>query len=178
MTGLIRYFRGWVRFRVTGGFPERFINLCALKGLPLWDGQRRGEECFFTTRAACYRRLRPCAKGAGVRLKVVERGGLPFGLHRRRKRWGLVVGAAVCVALLVASSHFLWNVRVVGNHRLEEQLVLEKLETLGVKPGVRLNGIDVQSVERRLMLELEELGWVAVNLQGSTAVVQLQERVM
>lgn len=178
MTKLIRFFRGWVVFRVTGGFPERFINLCAVRGLPLWDGRRRGEVCFFATRAALYRRLRPCARGAGVRLRVVERGGLPFWLHRRRKRWGLVAGAAVCAALLMVSSCFLWNVRVVGSQRVEEQVLLQQLERLGVKPGVRLSTIDVQSVERNLMMELEELGWVAVNLQGSTAVVQVQERVM
>jgi similar to stage IV sporulation protein len=108
----------------------------------------------------------------------MQRGGLPFVLRRRRKRWRLAVGAAVCIALLVASSHFLWNVRVVGVRQLEEQLVLEKLESLGVKPGVPLKSIDVQRVERHLLMELEELGWAAVNLQGSTALVQVQERVM
>ena len=35
MRGMIRFFKGWVRFRITGGFPERFINLCAMRGLPL-----------------------------------------------------------------------------------------------------------------------------------------------
>jgi len=178
MTGLIRFFRGWVRFRVTGGFPERFINLCAVKGLPLWNGQRRGEVCFFTTYAALYRRLKPCARGAGVTLRVTQRGGLPFVVYHRRNRWGLAVGAVACAVLLAVSSQFLWNVRVVGNRQLQEQILLEQLETLGVKPGVLLKNIDVQRVERRLMMELEELGWVAVNLQGSTAVVQVQERVM
>lgn len=178
MAGLIRYLRGWVRFRVRGGFPERFLNLCALRGIPLWDLRRSGGECFFSTRAGCYRRLRPCARGAGVRLRVVERGGLPFVLRRHRRRWGLAVGAAVCGALLLVSTGFLWNIEVVGNSRLEEQTVLSALERLGVKPGVPLGGIDVRSVERRLMLELDDLGWVAVNLRGSTARVQIQERVL
>ncbi len=178
MVKLIRFFRGWVRFRVSGGFPERFINLCALRGLPLWDGARRGECCVFTTWPGFYRKLRTCARGAGVKLRIEERGGLPFLLHRHRRRWGLLAGAVLCIGLLVLSSQFLWNIQVVGNSRLDEGLILQTLESLGVKPGTALAKIDVRSVERRMMMELDDLGWVAVNLQGSTAVVQVQERTL
>ncbi|MBQ8670884.1 MAG: sporulation protein YqfD [Oscillospiraceae bacterium] len=178
MRGMIRFFKGWVRFRITGGFPERFINLCAMRGLPLWDGVRRGECCEFSAQCRHYRRLRPCARGAGVRLRVLERHGLPFWLKKRRRRWGLAVGVVLCVGALAFSSLFLWNVRVVGNSRLETDQILQTLEKLGVKPGVRCSQIDVRSVERRMMMELSDLGWVAVNLQGSTAVVQVQERVL
>ena len=178
MTGVIRFVKGWVRFRITGGFPERFINLCAMRGLPLWDARRRGESCEFSVQCRLYRRLLPCARGAGVRLKVLERHGLPFWLGKRRRRWGLAVGLVLCVGVLAVSSLFLWNVQVVGNIRLETELILQTLEKLGVKPGVRCSEIDVRSVERRMMMELSDLGWVAVNLQGSTAVVQVQERVL
>jgi len=178
MIKLVRFFRGWVKFRVTGGFPERFINLCAMRGLSLWGMRRCGESCTFYTQASVYKKLRTCARSAGVRMKALERGGLPFLLHRHRKRWGLAVGMILCVALLAAASRFLWKIEVVGNHHLEEQVILEALEELGVKPGAYTDGIDVRSVERRMMMELEDLGWVAVNLQGSTAVVQVQERVM
>jgi len=178
MTGLIRFFKGWVRFRVTGGFPERFINLCAMRGLPLWDGARRGKSCEFSVYCRHYRRLRPCARGAGVRLRVLERHGLPFWLKKHHRRWGLAVGVVLCVGVLAVSSLFLWNIRVVGNSRIETDQILQTLEKLGVTPGVRCSRIDVRSVERRMMMELKDLGWVAVNLQGSTAVVQVQERVL
>ncbi|MBR5559036.1 MAG: sporulation protein YqfD [Oscillospiraceae bacterium] len=178
MTGLLRFFRGWVKFRVTGGFPERFINLCAMRGFALWGARRSGETCTFYTCARSYAGMRACARGAGVRMKVMERGGLPFLLHRHRKRWGLVVGGVLCAALLAVSSCFLWKIEVVGNSRVDKEIILETLAQLGVKPGAYTDGIDVRSVERRMMMELEDLGWVAVNLQGSTAVVQVQERVL
>lgn len=178
MIKLIRFLRGKVRFRVSGSFPERFINLCAIRGLPLWDGVREGEYCYFSTWPSLYKRLKPCARGAGVRLKVVERKGLPFWLRRRRRRWGLVLGAVVCLALLALSSCFLWNVEVVGNQRLDDRMILEALERQGVKPGVRVSTVDVRGVERRMMMELSDLGWIAVNLRGSTAVVRVQERVL
>lgn len=178
MTGLIRWVRGTVRFRVKGGFPERFINLCAARGIPLWDAGRREGCCMFTTYARLYRRLRPCARSAGAVLQTVRRRGLPFWLRRRRRRWPLAVGAAVCLVLLWVSSLFLWEVRVVGNQQLEQQLILQTLSEQGVRPGVLTSSIDVRRVERHMMMELKELGWVALNLRGSTAEVQIKERVM
>lgn len=177
MSGLIRWFRGTVRFWGRGGFPERFLNLCAARGIPLWDLSRREGGCLFTTYARCYRRLRPCARGAGMTLQTAERRGFPFWL-RSRKRRGLVLGAAVGLVLLWGSSFFLWEVRVSGCRMLEEQLVLQTLAEQGVRPGVLTSSIDVRQVERRMMMELKELGGIALNLRGSTAEVQVRERVM
>ena len=37
MTGLIRWIKGYVRIRVWGYSPERFMNLCTNAGILLWD---------------------------------------------------------------------------------------------------------------------------------------------
>ena len=37
LLGLIRYLRGWVRFRVVGRFPERFINVALKSGIGIFD---------------------------------------------------------------------------------------------------------------------------------------------
>ena len=52
------------------------------------------------------------------------------------------------------------------------------LEELGVVRGALRRDIDAREVERRLMLRLDKAAWVAVNLRGSRAVVEIQERVV
>ena len=34
---LFRFLTGYIVFSGNGGFPERFINLCSLNGISLWD---------------------------------------------------------------------------------------------------------------------------------------------
>ena len=38
---LLRFFRGWVSFTVSGKYPERFLNITARKNIRLWDVQRK-----------------------------------------------------------------------------------------------------------------------------------------
>ena len=37
MLYLLRLITGYVKFRAAGRFPERFMNLCRLNGIILWD---------------------------------------------------------------------------------------------------------------------------------------------
>ena len=37
MQAIINFLRGSVLFTVTGAFPERFLNLCAQRGVGFWD---------------------------------------------------------------------------------------------------------------------------------------------
>ena len=37
MLNIIRFLRGFVRIRVTGFAPERFLNLCSVHDIELWD---------------------------------------------------------------------------------------------------------------------------------------------
>ena len=178
MVGLIRFLKGTVGFTVSGGFPERFMNLCANRGLPLWDSARREEAYCFTTWPSVYKRLRPCAKKAGCRLKVRRRRGLPFLLHRYRKRWGIAAGAAVFLIFMGVMSLFVWNVQVSGNVTVDSRVLLQQLETLGVKAGTLRSSLDARDIERQMMLHFDEIGWIGVNLSGSTARVEIHERSM
>ena len=90
----LRWLLGWVEFEAEGGFPERLLNLAARGGIPLWDTGRRGVVLTARCFARKYKKLRPIARKAGVRLHVVRRHGVPFFLQRYRARAGLVAGLA------------------------------------------------------------------------------------
>lgn len=176
---LFRYSRGWVRFRASGNFPERFLNLAARQAIATWN-TRRMDNCTLSscTAASNYRKLRPIAKKTGVRLHIIERGGFPFVRNRYRRRTGLVAGVLAFFVFLGVMSGFVWRVDVSGNHRVDTTVVLEELSRLGVHPGIRRSTVDARDVERRMMLRLPDLGWIAVNLQGGVADVRIHERTL
>lgn len=174
---IIRFFRGTVRFSVRDGFLERFINLCAQNRVPVWDGRRQGSRYTACTTLAGSRRLPELAQKAGVILEPGRQGGAPVLLRRYRKRTGLFAGAALVGAALLVLGQFVWQVEVVGLVTIPAGEVTAALEELGVRRGALRRSIDAREVERRLMIRLEEAAWVAVNLRGSRAVVEIQERV-
>lgn len=175
---IIRFFRGTVRFTVRDGFLERFINLCAQNRVPVWDGRRQGSRYTACTTLAGSRRLPELAQRAGVILEDGRRGGAPVLLHRYRKRTGLFAGGLLVAAALLILGQFIWQVQVEGLATIPRQEVDAALEELGVVRGALRRDIDAREVERRLMLRLDKAAWVAVNLRGSRAVVEIQERVV
>lgn len=174
---LLRWLRGWVRFEAEGGFPERMLNLCARQKLQLWDTLRQGialNACCF---ARDYRKLRPLAKKAGLRMHVRERHGVPFFLRPYRARVGLALGLAVYVLLLQLLSQRIWVIDVRGTEKVSEQQVLEVLEPLGVRLGGNFDELDLDSIQLTALEKLPDISWLAVNLEGSVAHVELEERI-
>lgn len=172
---LMRYIRGYVKFSAKGVFIERFLNLAARDRVPIWDGRKRGDQFTGKTVAGSYIRLRPHAKKAGVKIRVIEKHGAPFKRYRYRKRTGLLIGFAVFFVFLFMMSRFIWRIDVSGSELVGESEILSALEELGVSQGKLRSSIDVRGVERRALLKLDGLSWIALNIQGSTVHVAVRE---
>ena len=112
---LFRYLKGFVRIRVLGYSPERFLNLCKARRIVLWDLQNVGNEYEMNLSIRDFRKIRPLVKKARAHVTVTERHGLPFFLHRNRKRKMFPVGMLACCMLLYVLSLFIWDIRIEGN---------------------------------------------------------------
>lgn len=172
----LRYLQGYVRFRAEGEFIERFLNLLARDRIAVWDGRKRGNTYTGCARAAVYRKMRRHAKTSGVRLRVTGKSGAPFTRRKYRHRKGVLVGALVFFAFIFVVSGFIWRVEVNGNESVEESHVIAALEEIGVGTGTWRAAIDVREAERRAMLKLPEVAWLALNIKGSTVTVEIDER--
>ena len=69
---LFRFLSGYVVFSGKGGFPERFINLCSMNGISLWDAKSSSGTLHAKTSIKGYKRLRPCAKKSGMKIRISE----------------------------------------------------------------------------------------------------------
>ena len=63
---------GYVDFVCKGGFPERFINLCALYGITLRNTKTEKNEIRATTDIASFRKISPAVKKSGMKLKIIK----------------------------------------------------------------------------------------------------------
>lgn len=83
--------------------------------------------------------MRPCAKKAGMRMKIVKKSGLPFLLSKNRVHAGLAVGAVCFILITAALSGRIWTVNVTGCETVPEEDIRETVERFGVYPGMRKN---------------------------------------
>ena len=169
-------FGGSVTFLAKGGFPERFLNLCNVRGIALFSPQMRQKELTATVRRGDYARLRDVAKRSGMSLRATEKHGLPFFLRRRRERLALPVCALVLALLAVFLSGFVWSVDTAGCENVSREEVLSVMEALGLRPGVRRKRIDTAALGQAAMQQLSgRVSWLGVNLGGSRAEIEVHD---
>lgn len=172
----LRWMRGFVKFRAERGSVERLISLCAKNHVLLWKCRKTGSIFTGYTTVFGYHKMHRLARKAGVRTRVIERRGLPFILHRYRKRVGVAAGALLCVAFLILMQQFIWVIEVQGCRDLEPQQLTNALEQLGIKRGTPKHSIDQEEVKRQLLRMVQDLSWATLNIHGNTATLIVRER--
>lgn len=172
---LVRFMRGFLRLRVSGNFSERFINLCSSGGITIWNICRNGSYIECNIFASDYHRVRPLRRACKAQVRIKYRRGFPFAVGKYRRRYGLMVGAATAVLLLTVLPRFAWNITVSGNSAVSSADILSALDKVGVSVGVPLSSVDCDNMRQQLLLDMPQLSWAAINIEGASVTVEVRE---
>lgn len=171
----LRWLRGYIIFSAVGKYPERLINLATMSNITIINPVGEKGKIIAQVSIEDYRALCAVRKKAMVRLRIVKKSGLPFVLHKNRKRKGLLAGLVLFIAIINVLSMFIWNINIIGNNSVSEYEMQRCLRDNGVYIGAYKGNINVSSAERKFSLQLGKVGWMSVNILGCTATVQLSE---
>ena len=174
---VLNFLRGNVLLAVECSMPERFFNLCAVHDIPFWSVNWNAETGFTlrTTRWG-YFRLKSVTKELDVSMTVRREKGAPVLLHRFHRRYVLLGAAVVFAVLFWWGNTFIWDIEVSGNDTVPTEQILRALEKQGVKVGTRALSIEQEDLRNHILLELKDISWLAANVSGCTAHVQVVER--
>ncbi|MGI6036725.1 MAG: sporulation protein YqfD [Limnochordia bacterium] len=168
---------GYVIIKIQGKHPEKFLNAASRRGLQFWDVEKlRPDFLVAKTTVAHFRRVRSSCRQAGVRVEIMERGGLPFLLARLGSRAGLILGGLACCGLIIYLSTFVWFIEIEGNEYLDNKEILEILAEEGLRPGISRLGLETGRLERNLVNRLPRVAWAGITIQGTLARVQVVEK--
>lgn len=178
MKKLINLLRGYAQVRVTGAFPERLLNLCAQHRLAFWRLEWL-DQTSLTLRLPLDQlgRLEALAGRAMCQVEVTARRGGGAVAKGLAKRWGFLLGLALCLAAVSVFSRFLLVVEVEGNQTVPTAVILSELQRLGVRPGAYGPAIDSREVANQVLMALPQLSFLSVNIHGARAQVQVAEAV-
>lgn len=175
---LVNALRGSVRLEVEGAFPERFLNLCAQRGILFWN-----VEWMETTRLrlTVTRRGSRQAAALGERTLCIVtpagRKGMPYFLARFKKRYAFWVGMGLSMAAVCVLSSFVLTIEVKGNTNVPTAQILTELRRQGLGIGTFGPGLDERTVGNKVLLQLPQLSWLSINLYGTRAEVLVREAV-
>ena len=174
----VKLLRGSVYVRAKSAYPERMLNLCSARGIEFWDVRWIDDTALsFCVARGDLRALRRAAEGCGAEVSIERTAGTPFFFARLRRRHALFVGGILCAALLLVNSLFIWDFEVTGNETVPTETILHALREHGVHRGTFIYSFRSQDICNRVLPELKDLCWVAVNVRGCKAYVQVRERV-
>lgn len=172
---ITRYFTGYVFFELKSGNIQECLNYYIKNGINLSNVTFFEDKIAASCTVSEYKKLQKIKKHK-VRRRIIKRTGIRFKLHRYRKRWGFFIGAALMLILLIVLSQFVWSVDVKGNDRISSNVILQSLQQCGFGEGTYKNAINITQIENKMLDKLYDLSWISINLDGSSAHVEVKER--
>ena len=175
MIRLIRWMKGYVRIKVSGYAPERFMNLCTGNGIMLWDVAGFGQYYEMDMSLSDFFTIRKIVHKTGTRVSVLKRCGLPFVLGDMKKRKVFLAGIICCMVFLTVMQQFLWAVEFQGNQQITDEMLQNFMKENGIHYGLGMKQLDQSGIEAALRERFSQITWVSVKTQGSKITVFIRE---
>ena len=171
----IWYLKGYVRIRVSGYSPERFLNACRYKNIYIWDLKRVCGAYEMNLSASGFHRLKEIIRKTGTKVCIIRRSGLPFLFHRYRKRHILFPGFILCICLILFMTRYIWGIDIRGNLSYTDDTLKKFLASEQIKNGMKKTNVDCQKIVRDLRRTYDGIIWVSASIDGCRLVIQIKE---
>ncbi|MGY0372403.1 sporulation protein YqfD [Clostridium sp. JNZ J1-5] len=172
-----KYKKGIITIEIKSIIPEKFINLLWRNNVSIRNVTRKDITTFcFDTSLSDYSTIKDIAKRTDTKIKIVNRRGIAFFMIKNRKRQTLLGGIILFVGIIYYLSTFLWHINITTEKNITPYEVRSQLKTLGIKPGINKNKVDVYKLEEKIMSENADIMWVRARVEGSRLNISIAER--
>lgn len=171
----IFFFYGGVQAEIIGQDQERFLNIAVQREFSLYQISARNGNITFWTRPDELKKMKQIMKKTGVKVKVIDRYGLPFLLHRNRMRKFAAAGAVLFFLILYSMTFYIWDISFDGNYKFTDETLLHYMETIPVVYGMKKKEISCEALESKIRNAFAEITWVSAEIKGTRLIVRIKE---
>ena len=170
------YLLGYATISIEGYFIERFINICISKNILLWNMKRKKSSFLFTNIAIKdFKKIRQIAKTTKCHVKIEKKKGLPFLLHRYKKR-KIFIGLLIAITLIIFGlSNFVWNIEITGENNISKEELLNELNQYGLKTGILKTKVNTKEIINNIRLNRDDIAWIGMKIKGTNIIVEVVE---
>ena len=169
------FLKGYYLMKVSGTTAERFINLCKVKNIYLWDLKKNYTEYVMKISVADYKNLPDILNKTGVKVDILKKYGLPFLIKGKKTKSMYLVFVLVAILIVFISNLFVWNIKYEGNYSVSAEQLNDFLNNHGIKEGVMKIKIPYTVLEEELRKEFSLIKWCSVAISGNTLYVRIEE---
>lgn len=172
---LIRCLKGYLKIRVEGYSPERFLNLCRHHHIYIWGlvPAKNAYEMYISLKG--FYKLKPIIRKTHTKINVAGRYGFPFFMYRYRKRKLFFAGFFICAVLMYLYSGFIWDIHFEGNEKWTDENLTEFLASREVTPFMRKSEVDCPEIVKEIRKEYNDIVWVSASIDGTRLKIQIKE---
>lgn len=175
MIKIYRYILGYLKVSFYGDFPEKILNICAENGIILWKTKSEIDGIVAFVSIKDFLKFPELVRKKDIRIHIENKYGLPFIVSKYKKRSGLIVGLTIMMCFLNIMSGFIWVIDIEGNHKVKDEEIIDGLKKIGIYEGVYSDNLIPKNDSQRLLLEMENLSWVSLNIEGAHLTVNVSE---
>ena len=171
---LVRLLLGYVRIEVEGYYIERFINICTNNKILIWNLKReKGVKLYLNIGINDFKKIGVIARKTNCKIKILRKRGIPFLLHRYKKRKIFAIFLILILFIIFMSSKYVWSVKISVKDDLKIENIEEDIKSLGISKGVKKDDIDTDKVINELRLKRDDIAWVGIDIEGTTVKVNI-----
>ncbi|MBQ2942809.1 MAG: sporulation protein YqfD [Clostridia bacterium] len=167
---------GYLVLSVSGKYPERFVNLCALKGIYITDAVRTNDGIILCTLKKDFRKMTVPAKRSGCRVRIIKKAGLPFFAKKIFRRKFLMLGAVAFLLTVGILNSFVWSIRIEGNEKLTKEEIKILANYCGLRQGVVKYKVDEKSFSEKALASEPRLSWIWPEIKGTVCYIRVREK--
>lgn len=172
---LYLYIFGYVDIKISGFFTERFVNLCFAKSVFLWKLNRiSAVELGVRISIKDFKKIHKIAKTSKCKVHITSKQGIPFLLHRYRKRKIFAITFMVVAILIFGLTRVIWNVEINCDGEVDTKRVSKILSECGIEKGKLISKINTEKAINEICMKDEKISWCGIKIQGTNVIVSLE----
>ena len=173
----IRFLFGECVFCVPRRDFPRLANIYASSAVPFKiDKRSDNEKTVFITSLMAAEHAEELALAAGIPICLITKRGLPFLFLRYIKRFGLIAGVFVGLALVFIAQLFVWKIDIDGNTSVTDGEIKKCLSECGLSVGTFIPSISARQTANDLLLTCDPISSAAITVKGTHVTVSVLER--
>ncbi len=171
---LFCYFFGYIRVSLEGYYIERFINICSNKKIIIWNLKReKNVKLYFNMSIGDFKEVVKIAKKIQCKINIEKKKGLPFLLHRYKKRKIFAIFATCVIVATIFVSQFIWNIDLKIEDDNQMDGLYQDVIDAGLSIGMWKSKVDTKDIINKVRLKRQDIAWMGIELKGTNAIVSV-----
>lgn len=173
---ILNHILGYVRIKVEGVFLERFLNICISKKIFIWNVKRHKATMLYANIGIKeFKEIKNIARKTKSHIKIEGKKGLPFIIHKYRRRKVFLILFCIVIFAMITMSNFIWNIDIEGTKNIPDNEILQAVKEQGLKIGVLKHGINTTKIINKIRLEREDISWIGIDIKGTNVIIKIKE---